>query len=276
MGQRTLRVGLVAPAVVNLPLWAAEDDGEFGRRDIELDSAIIGSTQGTTDALLNGSIDVAFGSPDAAITDPERVEILAGLVDRPPLSLVARPELTSFESLRGKRFGTTSMREGTVQLIQAMLIEHGLAYPGDYTFVMAGAHPQRWQALQDGSIDAAMQLMPFDFLAETAGYSILGRAEDVTPLFAFSSALSLSDADDGLKADMRRALLAGEEIVRNDRRRAVDAVMKRVPVDEATALRCVARLIDDGAMPQHLVHSAAALDRTRRAIASLSDAATPA
>lgn len=275
MAARHIRVGLVAPAVVNLPLWAAEDDDEFARRGITLASVIIGSTQGTTDALLNGDIDVAFGSPDAAITDPGRVEILAGLVDRPPLSLVAQPSLTTFDQLRGKRFGTTSMREGTVQLIQAMLAEHGLAYPGDYTFVMAGAHPQRWQALQEGSIDAAMQLMPFDYLAEAAGFTILGRAEDVTPNFAFSSALALRVSDDDLKNEMRSALIAGETIARNDQDRATASIMKRVPVDAATARRCVVRLIDDGAMPHSLVHSAEAIERTRQAIADLSRDADP-
>jgi ABC-type nitrate/sulfonate/bicarbonate transport system substrate-binding protein len=86
---RAIRIGLVAPAVVNLPLWTAEDDDEFGRRGLVLNSAIIGSTQATTDALLNGEIDVAFGSPDPALSDLGRVEILAGLVDRPPLSLIA-------------------------------------------------------------------------------------------------------------------------------------------------------------------------------------------
>jgi ABC-type nitrate/sulfonate/bicarbonate transport system substrate-binding protein len=272
---RKIRVGLVATAVVNLPLWVAEDAGEFGRRGLLLDSTIIGSTQGTTDALLNGDIDVAFGSPDAAFSDPERVEIMAGLVDRPPLSLVAQPALITFESLRGKRFGTTSMREGTVQLIQAMLVRQGLSYPADYTFVMAGAHPQRWQALKEGSIDAAMQLMPFDFLAEAAGYAVLGRAEDVTPKFAFSSALVLAGLDVELKDEMREALLVGEEIARSDGLRAIEAITKRIPVDDQMARRCVARLIDDGAMPVGLVHSEEALERTRHAISDLVASAGP-
>jgi hypothetical protein len=167
------------------------------------------------------------------------------------------------------------MREGTVQLIQAMLVRHGLTYPGDYTFVMAGAHPQRWQALKEGTIDAAMQLMPFDFLAEAAGYAVLGRADDVTPKFAFSSVLVLAGLDVQLKVDMRSALLAGEKIARNDTGRAIKSITKRIPIDDDTARRCVVRLISDGAMPVGLTHSEEALEGTRRAMSDLAASAPP-
>ena len=53
-----------------------------------------------------------------------------------------------------------------------MLGKHGLCYAADFEFVLAGAHPQRWGALQAGTIDAALQLLPFDMIAEDARYRI--------------------------------------------------------------------------------------------------------
>lgn len=262
-----VQVGMVAPAVMNVPLWAADDAGEFARRGLTIETRFIGSTDRTTNALLAGDVDVAFGSPDPALTDPHQVVILAGIVDRPPLSLVCRPGLTSFADLRGKRFGTTSFREGTVQLIQAMMIEHGLHYPGDYNLVLAGAHPQRWKALQEGAIDAAMQLIPFDFMAADAGYPVLGRAEDVVPDFAFSSVCVRTDWPPDLFQRFRDGMLAGEQIVRRDRTRAAGIIAQQVHIGADYAKRCVDRLVDDGVMPVGLVHSAKALDRTRQAIA---------
>lgn len=266
-----VQVGMVAPAVMNIPFWAAQATGEFERRGLQVRSRVIGSTEGTTNALLAGEIDVALGTADPALTDPDRVHILAGLVDRPPLSLVCRRGLTSFADLRGKSLGTTSLREGTVQLIQAMLAEHDLYYPGDYTFVLAGAHPQRWQALQDATIDAAMQLMPLDFIAEDAGFPVLGRAEDVVPEFAFSSACVRADWGGGehpdIAEDFRECLLVGESVVRNDRDRAAAVIAEQVHIGLDYARRSVDRLVDDGVMPVGLVHSQRALDRTRQAIA---------
>jgi ABC-type nitrate/sulfonate/bicarbonate transport system substrate-binding protein len=271
-----VQVGMVAPAAMNVPLWAAADAGEFTRRGIAIETRIIGSTEGTTDALLAGDIDVAFGSPDPALTEPHRVVILAGIADRPPLSLVCRQGLNSFEDLRGKSFGTTSLREGTVQLIQAMLEEHGLHYPGDYNLVIAGAHPQRWQALQDATIDAAMQLMPFDFIAIDAGYPVLGRAEDVVPHFAFSSVCVRTDWPDALACAFRDALLAGEQVVRSDRPRAAELIAQHAHLTLDHAKRCVDRLVDDEVMPTGLVHSAGALERTRQAIADGAETAKSA
>ncbi len=272
----TVRVGMVAPAVMNVPLWVADEAGGFAARGIKLETQIIGSTEGTTKALRDGGIDVAFGSTDPALVEPDVVSVLAGLVDRPPLSLVCRPGIETYEDLRGRTFGTTSLREGTVPLIQAMLAPRGLHYPADYTFVMAGAHPQRWQALQDGRIDAALQLMPYDYLAEQAGYSVLDRAEDIVPDFAFSSACITTGfhaANVDLVDAFHTALIGGEHIVRTDARVAAASIATHARVDEFNALRCVHRLVNGGVMPPGLTHSAAALDRTRQAIADGADAA---
>ena len=262
-----VKVGMVAPAALNVPLWAAEDAGAFAERDIQTDVLIIGSTEGTTDALLSGEIDVAFGTPDPALLDPDRVAILAGLGDRPPLALVCRQGLTSFEELRGASLGTTSLREGTVQLIQAMLSEHGLHYPTDYSLVIAGAHPQRWEALQRGDLDAAMQLMPFDFIAEDAGYPVLGRAEDVVPHFAFSSVCVRTDWSPTSAERFHEALLVGEQCVRRDPAHAAELIARHANIAAGYARRCVDRLLEGGVMPVDLVHSAQALAQTRRAIA---------
>jgi ABC-type nitrate/sulfonate/bicarbonate transport system substrate-binding protein len=73
---QTIRVGMVAPAVVFLPLWVADQAGEFACRGIRVDCRVAGTTDGTTTALLNYEVDVAFATPDA---------------DRPPLSMISQP-----------------------------------------------------------------------------------------------------------------------------------------------------------------------------------------
>ena len=263
----TVRIGLVAPAVVNVPLWAAQDAGAFELQGLDVEVRIIGSTDGTTDALLAGEIDAAFATPDPALVNPDRATIIAGLVDRPPLALVCRKGLTSFDDLRGKSLGTTSLREGTVQLIRAMLGRHGLHYPADYSLVIAGAHPQRWRALQDGAIDAALQLMPFDFIAADAGYPVLGQAEDVVPEFAFGSVCIRTDWPLDVAQRFRDALLTGEKLVRRDPARAAELIARQANIHLSYAERCVDRLIAGGVMPLDLEHSQQALDRTRQAIA---------
>jgi NitT/TauT family transport system substrate-binding protein len=54
------------------------------------------------------------------------------------------------------------------------LSREGLKYPGDYEFVLAGVHATRWAALQAGEIDCAPQPAPWNFIAENAGYNLIG------------------------------------------------------------------------------------------------------
>jgi NitT/TauT family transport system substrate-binding protein len=74
-----------------------------------------------------------------------------------------------------------------------MLARHGLEYPRDYSFVVAGVHPARWQALQDGRIDAAVQPMPLNFVAFDQGYSNLGEVTDYIREIVFTALIVNGD-----------------------------------------------------------------------------------
>src|SRR5262249_56183649 len=89
------------------------------------------------------------------------LRLVPGFVNRPPLSMIAQPRYHSMSELRGAKLGTTSLKEGTCHLMEKMMAAHGMHQPADFQFVMAGAHPQRWEALKAGTLDAAIQLGPF-------------------------------------------------------------------------------------------------------------------
>lgn len=270
---RRIRVGMVAPAVLNLPLWVAVEDGAFADAGLAVKTSVIGSTDGTTAALLAGDVDVALATAEPALADPDRVVVLAGLADRPPLSLVAAPHLTSVEDLRGVLVGTTSLTEGTVHLVRTILARHGLHDPADYGFTLAGAHPQRWQALREGTLQAALQLMPFDQMAEEAGFSILARAEDVVPAFAFAAACvttAWQATEPEVVEAVAASLRAGERSIREHPGRAAEVAGRHAQLREEHARRSVERLVDGGVMPVDLRFSPEAMAQTRAALAALS------
>jgi len=102
------------------------------------------------------------------------------------VSLIANPRIRRIEELRGARLGTSSLTEGTALYTMEVLRQHGLNYPGDYEFAVVGVHPARWKALQEGTIDAAVQLIPLNFVAEDAGYTNLGEVTDYIPEIVFT------------------------------------------------------------------------------------------
>ncbi len=173
-----------------LPVFIGEEAGIFGRRGVGVELQRMGSVDKATAAVRAGDADLAITPPEGAIADGVRggeLRIVAGNVNRLPLTLVANPKFQRIADLRGARLGTSSMTEGTAIYTREMLAQHGLHYPGDYEFAVVGVHPARWQALQEERIEAAVQLIPLNFVAIDAGYTNLGEVSDVIPEIVFTA-----------------------------------------------------------------------------------------
>lgn len=189
-----------------LPILAAERTGIFERNGLEISIKRMGSVDKSTAGVKSGELDIAITPPEGAINDclaGGPLRIVAGNVNRLPLTLIANPRFRSVEELKGARLGTSSLTEGTAIYTMEMLSRHGLNYPGDYEFAVVGVHPARWKALQDGTIDAAVQLVPLNFVAIDAGYSNLGEVPDYIPEIVFTAMI----ANDGWASENRHALV---------------------------------------------------------------------
>jgi ABC-type nitrate/sulfonate/bicarbonate transport system substrate-binding protein len=188
--QAILRVGGGAVGFNWLPVIAAERQGMFARRNLAVEVKRLGAVDKATAAIKSGELDLAITPPEGAIRDcvgGGNLRMIAGNVNRLPLSLIANPRIRRIEELRGARLGTSSLTEGTALYTMEVLRQHGLNYPGDYEFAVVGVHPARWKALQEGTIDAAVQLIPLNFVAEDAGYSNLGEVTDYIPEIVFTA-----------------------------------------------------------------------------------------
>ena len=174
----------------SLPVWVAREQGFFARRELRVAFERVGTVDKATAAVHAGDAQFALTPPEGAINDyldGGGLRIIGGNVNRLPLTLIAQPRFKRIEELKGARLGTSSLSEGTAIYTQEMLAQHGLKYPGDYEFAVVGVHPARWKALQEGTIDAAVQLVPLNFVAIDAGYSDLGEVTDYIPEIAFTT-----------------------------------------------------------------------------------------
>jgi ABC-type nitrate/sulfonate/bicarbonate transport system substrate-binding protein len=265
-GSDSISVSIVAPAFVCFPLWVAAERGMFARRGLDVRVEVAGATDAVTSAVLSGRSQVGISAGEGFALDAATggaLRIVAGNANRAPLRLVARPPISTIADLRGKRIGTSSLGEGTAVMTKEVLGAHGLSYPGDYEFVLAGAHPQRWKALQADEIDACLQLVPFDYIAEAAGYPVLGAVSDHLPDYVFS-VVGADIGWAGANADTVRRFLGalGEATHWADGNRAEAAGI----LDAAThagaefARRGLDDLLDGGVVPADMRVSRAGLD----------------
>ena len=217
MVNRRLIVGAGAARFNWLPVFVAERLGLLADRDLEIQVVRTGAVDRATSAVLDGSIDLAITPPEGAIRNAVRggpLRIIAGNTNTLPLTLIARPGITAVEQLRGARLGTSSMVEGTALYTMEMLRVHGLQYPADYTFEIVGVHPARWQALQDGRIDAALQPAPLSLIAIDDGYSDLGEASDVLPEIVFTAMIVDVERASHIRLELAAFLAAVREATR--------------------------------------------------------------
>src|SRR5256885_4819529 len=265
---REITGGVVAPAYVNVPLWIAQERGFLERRGLAAAERICGTTHGVTNALRDGEVAIALTAPEGSVADAVAggpLRVVAGLTDRPPLSMIALPRHRSVADLRGGRIGTSSLTEGTRHVAERMLAAHGLTYPADYDFALEGSHVERWKALQTGTIDAALQMIPYDQLAVEAGFTDLGPA---TEEFALNAVCATIDAERAWLLSFLRALADATEWFRGHVEESAQIAAVRTSIEPRYALRACQALAAAGGIPRDLRSSPGALAAVTGALRS--------
>jgi NitT/TauT family transport system substrate-binding protein len=192
-GKRPLTVGLVARIFNNMPVWAAQRRALMVEADLSVRVKILYGVGAVTEALRQGRIDIAIGTPESVLsddadpTDPNGLRIVGGNASALANGLIARRGITSIEDLRGGVIGVSHPSEGTALLVTEMLAGHGLRPGLDFEIVAAGVAEQRWERIKVGTLDAGLQTPPHKYEAEDEGFPNLGDIAEVVPEYQFTT-----------------------------------------------------------------------------------------
>jgi NitT/TauT family transport system substrate-binding protein len=238
----------------------AERRGLFAQRGLNVTRKRMGTVDKATAGVKAGELHLAITPPEGAINDcvaGGSLRVIAGNLNRLPLSLVANPRYRRIEELKGARLGTSSLTEGTALYTRAMLAKHGLKYPGDYEFVTVGVHPARWRALQEEKIDAAVQPIPFNFMAFDAGFANLGEVGAYIPEIVFTALITdagWAAANRTAVVSLLGALIEATQMVYDSRNDAilVELAMELTEASRDHALRALAYARDTAMFPRDL------------------------
>lgn len=186
----TVRIGSVDATSANLwPFYIAQKLGYFDAAEIKTDLVFAQSNASVIQQLAAASYDVA---PSAGLVDPIRaiekgapLALVRILLQAPPYALLAKPAIKSARDLKGKTIIIGGAKDITRIFTERMLAPNGLK-DGDYDYIFAGATSARFSALQSGAVDAAILTVPFNFYAESAGFTNLGFTFDYIPDMPFA------------------------------------------------------------------------------------------
>ena len=174
----------------NMPVWIAQHRGMFADEGLDVAIELYEGVDEVTNRLRDGRAQLAYGITEHVILDSEAggfLEIIGGNVNRLPFSFVTGKAIRTFEDLRGKTVGVSSLDAGSSSLVMKLLSARGLEYPRDYKMRAVGPILARWELLQSGEIDAGLQGAPLNYMAVDQGFPSLCEPRQEVPYFQFTS-----------------------------------------------------------------------------------------
>jgi ABC-type nitrate/sulfonate/bicarbonate transport system substrate-binding protein len=179
--QTKLKV-IVFPTLANLAQYAAQAQGYYKKRGLEVELVGTPNSDETRQGLAQGRYQIAHGGVDNAVAQVENdntdLFIFQG-GNNGLNSLIVQPEIASYADLRGKTMAVDSPVTAFAILMYKMLDLNGV-HRNDFMVKAVGGSPQRFQALaKDKSFSAAILNPPFTLQAQDAGLKELGVATEV-------------------------------------------------------------------------------------------------
>jgi NitT/TauT family transport system substrate-binding protein len=180
--QQAVILGSVGSSSANgWPSYIAIEKGMFAAAGIKPDVVFAQSNAAVIQQVAAGSINVSTNSglvdPIRAIQKGAPLAIVRIEVQVPPYSLLAKSGIKGMKELKGKLVSVGGAKDITRIFVEQMLAPNGVK-PGEFDMTFAGATSARFSALQAGAVDAAILTPPFNFHAQSAGFSLLGHTID--------------------------------------------------------------------------------------------------
>ena len=115
-----VKSAVAARVIFAIPYWIAERKRYFKDEGINSSLAVGLTSSEITAQTRAGALQITFGGPDATLIDATKggsMRIVAGVVRRPPLWLIAKSSIKSFADLRGANIGVMGCARSAVELI---------------------------------------------------------------------------------------------------------------------------------------------------------------
>jgi NitT/TauT family transport system substrate-binding protein len=239
-----LIIGYAALSARVMPLWIAEEQGIFAKYNIDSEQVFIRGAPTLVAGLASGDIHIGStgGSASlAAVAAGHDLKMIAAFSSRNTYDLVTRSSIKKAEELRGKRFGVTSIG-GTVWMGILLWLEHfALDEQRDkIQLQVIGDQSIQMQALENGTIDAAVLDGVFSRRLKQKGFNITGEYADLKQLYV-SQAIVVQGKLVQQRGDMLENLLKAQveaiafSLAPKNKSTVIKTFMRRLRIDAATA-----------------------------------------
>ncbi len=189
-GPVALRLGYF-PNITHAPAVVGVEKGIFAEKlgdGVKLETTTFNAGPSAVEAIFSGALDATYIGPNPTVnahskSKGEAVRVISGAASG-GVALVVKPEITSWEQLRGKKIATPQLGNTQDVAIRHWLKEKGLRTTkeggGDVTIVPQ-ENAQTIETFGSGAIDGAWVPEPFVSRLVNAGGKVLVDERDLWP-----------------------------------------------------------------------------------------------
>ena len=263
-----VRMGLAARSTTSMPFFVAKERGFFREEGLEVELIVMQAIQ-TIQATMGNSTQFASatGSAVSAAVSGADIRVILAVTDQPSFDLIAQPNITSVQQLRGKKIGTGGVGSLAEILTRRILLAHNVR-PEDVAILATGPSHMTYLSLKAKVIDAAPLQMPLTFTAQDEGFRKLMSAADVyrSVQGGLATTKTMLSEQPELVTKVVRAMLKAVRLIKSDRKYGIEFI-KGPWLDIGKEPEKIAARVYDIAAPALLENGSVSEDIQRQMIA---------
>jgi len=175
----SVRIAYVSRSILDMPYVIARDRGFFREEGLEAEFVFMKAIQ-TVQTMLAGGVDfgTATGTAISAAVNGADVRVVFALTDKPSFDMIAQPNVTNVQQMRGKKLGISAPGSLTEILARQILLVNKIPLD-QVTMLSLGTSDVTYVALKAGTIDATMLQVPQNLISQEEGYRKIASGADV-------------------------------------------------------------------------------------------------
>ncbi|MBI4522400.1 MAG: ABC transporter substrate-binding protein [Deltaproteobacteria bacterium] len=234
--QDRIRVGLSSVSGTSGSIWVAEEKGLFKKYGVDPEVIIIGGGGARViGSLMAGDIHFSVGGGEGSVRAGLKgadVVIVGSSLTKGLQRLLARPDLRSYQDLKGKTIGITRFGSAAHLALQLMLKKWNWR-PEDVQTLQVGSSPAMLASLDKGGIDAAVLTMPTFFVAEDKGYRVLADPAEMDIVYlqnTLESTRSFVRKNRDQASRFMKGYIEGIAYFKKNKKESIDVLRKKLRI----------------------------------------------
>ena len=266
-----VRMGLAARSTTSMPFFVAKERGFFPEEGLDVELFVMQAIQ-TIQATMGNSTQFASatGSAVSSAVQGADIRVIFAVTDRPSFDLIAQPNITTVQQLRGKKIGTGGVGS-LAEILARRILTANQVRPEEVSILATGPSHLTYLSLKAKVIDAAPLQMPLTFTAQDEGFRKLAAAGEFYQAVQGGLAttrMMLAEQPE-LVTKVVRAMLRATRLIKSDKKYAID-FLKGPWVDLGKNADQIAARVYDAAGPDFLENGLVSEEIQRQMIADAS------